>query len=326
MANIKKTILITGGAGFVGSHYLDNIMPNEKYEKVIVIDNLSVDNGTDDKKANFKHHLDNPKLKFYEVDIKDKDAVEKIFQDHKPHIVVHFAAIGDVRKAVDSPQKYIDTNITGTLNLLESSKNISVEKFIFISTSTVYGNRNKAPFEEKMLTHHTLSAYPSSKIAGELLAHTYHHNFKLPVAVLRIFNAYGPRLRPGLVMSKWAKAILSDETIEMSGKGTIKRDFTYIGDIVEAVNKTITKKIEFDIFNIGNSKPVALKDLLKIMEKVIGKKAIVKSRPTHNASLALTHASTKKAKKILGWAPKTKFEDGIKKFVTWYKENRQEKK
>lgn len=317
----KKTILVTGGAGFIGSHFIDNALAGTTWDKVVCVDNLVVDTGTKDKKANIKHNLNNPKLVFYKTDIKNAKAIEDIFAKEKPSVVVHFAAIADTRDAVDNPQKYIDTNITGTTNLLMSSRKHEVKKFVFISSSSVYGNKNKAPFTESMQTDFSISPYGATKKAGEVLAHTFAH-YGLPVVVLRIFNAYGERIRPNLVMYKWIKAILDDETIEMSGKGTRKRDFTYVGDIVDAVNKSINKNISYEVLNIGNAQPVALKDLLKIIEKVIGKKAKVMNRPSHKASVEKTHADVKKAKKVIHWQPKTSFEEGIRRLVEWYKNNR----
>ncbi len=317
----EKTILITGGAGFIGSHFLDDVLKNKKWGKVIVIDNLTLPVESDDKKINIRHNLSNAKLVFFEVDLKDGKKVEEIFQKYKPSVVVHLAAIADTRNAVLEPHKYIDTNITGTLNLLESAKNVEVNKLIFFSSSSVYGNKNKAPFTEEMQADFAISPYGATKKAGEVLAHTYHHNFKMPIVVLRIFNAYGPRMRPNLVLYKWVKTILNGQTVEISGKGIRKRDYTYVGDIVDAVNKSIAKKVGFEVLNIGNSSPVALKDLLKMTEKVLGLKAKVVSRMSHSASVENTHANTKKALRILNWKPKTKFEDGIKKFVVWYKEN-----
>jgi UDP-glucuronate 4-epimerase len=322
MQTKKSTILVTGGAGFIGSHVVDDLLKNKKWERVVVIDNLVLPVEGEDKKVNIRHNLANPKLIFHEADINNKSVVESIFKDELPSVVVHLAAIADTRNAVLEPQKYLDTNISGTLNLLEACKDIGVEKMIFFSSSSVYGNKNKAPFKENSLTDFPVSPYGASKKGGEILAHTYNHNFGLPIFVFRIFNAYGPRMRPNLVLYKWVKNILAGKEVEMSGKGVRKRDYTYVGDIVDAVNKAINKKTTFEVLNIGNSSPVALKDLLKKTEKVLGIKAKVVTRPSHKASVEKTHADTKKAKKVLGWKPQTKFEDGIRKFVEWYKENK----
>lgn len=324
----NKSILITGGAGFIGSHVLESALKDKKWSKVVVVDNLTLPTESKDKLVNIRHLLNHPKLVFHEVDIKDRVKIQEIFMETKPNTVVHLAAIADTRNAVEEPHKYIDTNITGTLNLLESSKNVGVEKFIFFSSSSVYGNKNKAPFMEIMQADFPISPYGATKKAGEVLAHTYHHNFGMNIHLFRIFNAFGPRMRPNLVLYKWVKTILEGGTIEMSGKGTRKRDYTYVGDIVDAVNRsidTMSKKVKeghYEVLNIGNSNPVALKDLLKKVEKVLGVKAKVKSRPSHSASVEKTHANTKRAKKVLGWKPNTKFEDGIKYFVEWYKQTK----
>jgi UDP-glucuronate 4-epimerase len=284
MTRKTKTILITGGAGFIGSHVLEDVLKNKKWDEVVMVDNLVVDNGTEDKKGNFKHLLSNPKLKFYEYSIVDGKKMEEVFLKHIPEAVVHLAAIADTRNAVEEPHKYIDTNVNGTLNLLEGAKKAGTKKFVFFSSSSVYGNKNKAPFTELMQADFAISPYGATKKSGEVLAHTYSHNHKLPIIALRIFNAYGPRMRPNLVLYKWVKTILDGKEIEMSGKGTRKRDYTYVGDIVDAVNKSLNKKMkdgEFEVLNIGNSNPVALKDLLKKVEKVLKVKANVKSRPNH---------------------------------------------
>jgi UDP-glucuronate 4-epimerase len=316
----KKTILVTGGAGFIGSHIVDNLLKSKKWEKVVVIDNLILPVEGNDKKVNIRHNLDNEKLNFYEVDLQDKNKVYEIFTSHRPSIVVHVAAVADARNAVVEPQKYVDNNVTATLNLLEACKDFSVEKLIFFSSSSVYGNNSEAPFKENMITDFPISPYGATKKAGEILAFTYHHNFGLPVHVFRIFNAYGPRMRPNLVLYKWVSSILKGEQIQISGNGERKRDYTYVGDIVDAVNKSIPKVKGFEIFNIGNSKPVALKDLLTVTEKVLQCKAKVISTTPHKSSVEETHADTKYAKKIIGWKPATPFEKGIQKFVQWYKQ------
>ena len=318
----KKNVLITGGAGFIGSHFLDSAIKNPAYKKVVVVDNLTLDNGARNKKENIKHHLGNPKLVFYRTDINNAKKIERIFQKQKPDVVVHFAAIADTRNAVAEPRKYIDTNIIGTVNLLESSKNVGVKKFIFISSSSVYGNKNKGPFTEDMQTDFAISPYGATKKSAEVFAHTYHHNFKLPIVCLRIFNAYGERMRPNLVLYKWVSAMLKGETIEISGDGTRMRDYTYVGDVVDAVNKSIGKEIDFEVLNIGNSDPISLGKLLKIIEDISGIKANTKSRESHKASVESTYADITKAYGVIGWKPTTPIEEGIRRFIEWYKETR----
>jgi UDP-glucuronate 4-epimerase len=314
----EKTILVTGGAGFIGSNYIEDMLKSSKV-KVITIDNLSLDIKDLDKKINMATFIDNKNFVFIEGDIKDKVLIDEVFDKYKPEVVVHFAAKADARYAVLHPQEYIDTNITGTLNLLEASKNNLIKKFIFISSSSVYGNKNKVPFEETMQADFSISPYGASKKAGEVLCHTYAHNFNLPIVCIRVFNAYGERMRPNLVMYKWVENIINDNEVEMSGTGSRKRDFTYVGDIVKAVNKAISKEINYEIINIGNSDPISLKALLKTIEKILGKKAIIKVKESHKSSVEKTYASVKKAKRILGWAPSTSLEEGLTNFVSWYK-------
>ncbi len=315
-----KCVLVTGGAGFIGSNYIEDLLKNSN-TKVVSIDNLSLDIKNADKKINMKSFVDNKNFTFVQGDIKDKVLVDEVFAKYKPEAVIHFAAKADARYAVDHPYEYIDTNITGTLNLLEASKNIGVKKFIFISSSSVYGNKNKVPFEESMQSDYSISPYGASKKAGEVLCHTYAHNFNLPIVCIRVFNAYGERMRPNLVMYKWVENILNGVEVEMSGTGIRKRDFTYVGDIVSAVNKAIIKNINYEVINIGNSGPVTLKSLLKTIEKILGQKAKIKVKESNKASVEKTYASVKKAKKLLGWAPTTSLEDGLTNFVVWYKDN-----
>ncbi len=318
----KKNIVITGGAGFIGSHFVDAVLAGSEYDKVVVIDNLCLDTGTKDKKENIRHNLKNPRLIFRKVDIKKTKKIQKIFQIYKPEVVVHLAALADTRNAVVDPYKYLATNIDGTLNLLEASKTAGVKKFIFISSSSVYGNKNTAPFTEDMQADFAISPYGASKKAGEVLAYSYFHNFGLPIVCLRIFNAYGERMRPGLVLYKWVSSMVRGETIEISGGGTRMRDFTYVGDIVDAIFKSIEKPVGFEVLNIGNSDPLSLNSLLKIIEQVTGIQAKTKSRESHKASVEMTHADVSKALRVINWRPTTSIEDGIRKFYEWYKKNR----
>ncbi len=320
-----KTILVTGGAGFIGSHLCEKLLKGKEYRQVVCIDNLDPSYDPKYKKENLSLLTPNKKFVFYKTDIRDKGALEKIFRKHKPEYVVNLAAKTDTRTSVQEPYEHTSVNITGLLNILELCKDFRVKKLVSFSTSSVYGNNLIPPFKETHATDSPLSPYSASKKAGELLAHTYHFNFGMDIACFRIFNAYGPRQRPTLVLYKWVDKILRDEQIEMSGAGVRRRDFTYVGDIVNAVELSLRKSKGFEVFNIGNSKPVSLVELLKKIEKVTGKKAQVVSRPSARASVEFTHANTKKAKKLLGWQPKVDMEKGVELFVSWFKNNRLKK-
>lgn len=317
-----KTILVTGGAGFIGSNLIETLLKRKAVDRVVCVDNMDSFYDPSFKKENIKEFLKNEKFKFYKTDIRNFATLAKIFENERPNFVVHLAAKANARQSVKEPEEYQSVNIIGTLNLLELSKDYKVKKFVFISSSSVYGNIAKSPFKESSVTDFPLAPYGASKKAGEVLSYTYAHNFKLPVVCLRLFNAYGERQRPDLVIYKWVENILKGEPIEMSGTGKRARDFTYVGDIVHAIELAMKPGNEYEIVNIGNSKPVSLAVLLKHVEKVLGKKAIVITRPSHHASVESTYADISKAKKVLGWAPETPLEEGIARFAKWLRDNR----
>ncbi|MDB5189217.1 MAG: hypothetical protein JWL82_174 [Parcubacteria group bacterium] len=318
-----KVVLVTGAAGFIGSNAAEALLKNYPSIRVIGLDNFDPTYPVAFKRSNIGGLKKSAQFSFYEADIRDRTALRRIFKKEQPDAVLHLAAKADTRHAVVAPQEYVDTNITGTLNLLECAKEFQVKRFVFASSSSVYGNDNTAPFKEDAVTDHAISPYGASKKAGEGLAYTYHHNFGLSVVCIRIFNAYGERMRPGLVLYTWVEKILKGETIEISGKGTRRRDYTYIGDLVDALLRVLTKKnIGFLVVNIGNAGSVSLTHMLRTVERATGKKARVVSRPSHHASVERTHASIAKAKRILDWKPKTSFQDGVERFVEWYQSER----
>lgn len=319
---IMKTILVTGGAGFIGSNLIETLLKRKAVGRVVCVDNLDPFYDPAFKKENIKPFMKNEKFKFYKTDIRNSVALEKIFEIEKPTFVVHLAAKANARQSVEEPEEYQSVNIIGTLNLLELSRIHKVKKFVFISSSSAYGNSAKSPFSESSTTDFPLAPYGASKKAGEVLAYTYAHNFKLPVVCMRLFNAYGERQRPDLVIYKWVENILKGEPVEMSGTGKRARDFTYVGDIVRAIELALKPGSDYEIINIGNSKPVSLSVLLKHVEKVLGKKAIVKTRPSHPSSVEATSADIHKAKKVLGWEPEVSLEDGITRFAKWLRDNR----
>lgn len=319
---IMKTILVTGGAGFIGSNLIETLLKRKTIDRVVCVDNLDPFYDPAFKKENIKLFVKNEKFRFYKTDIRNRVALSKIFDIEKPNLVVHLAAKADTRRSVKEPEEYESVNILGTLNLLELSKEYKIKKFIFISSSSVYGNTAKAPFSETSTTDFPLSPYGATKKAGEVLAYTYAHNFNLPIVCLRLFNAFGERNRPDLVIYKWVDNILHDRPIEMSGTGSRRRDFTYVGDVVRAIELALRTKDNYEILNIGNSKPVSLKTLLSYIEKALGKKAIVISRPSHHASVEETYANIRKAKKVLGWEPEVSLEEGIVRFAKWLRDSR----
>ncbi len=317
-----KTVLVTGGAGFIGSNLIESLLKRRDVSRVVCVDNLDDFYNPAFKRDNIKHFKNNDKFVFYKTDIRNSKALAKIFETEKPTSVVHLAAKANTRLSVNEPHGYQEVNVIGTLHLLELAKDHTIKNFVFISSSSVYGNSAVAPFKESGITDKPLAPYGASKKTGEVLAYTYFHNFNLPVICLRLFNAYGERQRPDLVIYKWVENILKGNSIEMSGAGSRSRDYTYVGDIVRAIELAMKHTKGYEIINIGNSKPVSLKKLLALIEKKLGKKAIVTTRPSNHPSVEATSADISKAKKVLGWEPEVSLEEGIMRFAQWLRKNR----
>lgn len=317
-----QTILVTGGAGFIGSNLIESLLKRKNIHRVICVDNLDPFYNPSFKKENIKHFKSNKKFVFYKTDIRDYKALIKIFKKEKPTLIVHLAAKADTRHSVKQPHEYHEVNIMGTLHLLDLAKDYNIKNFVFISSSSVYGNSTAVSFAESASTGFPLAPYGATKKAGEVLAYTYYHNFKLPVICLRLFNAYGERQRPDLVIYKWVENILKGNVIEISGTGSRMRDYTYVGDVVRAIELAMKHKEGYEIINIGNAKPTSLIKLLALIEKKLGKKAQVKTRPSNHMSVEKTSADIRKAKKILGWKPEVSLEEGIERFTKWLRQNR----
>lgn len=314
-----KTVLVTGAAGFIGS----NVVPLLLQDGYRVI---GVDNFDDTYDPAFKEenvaHIEDANFELVRLDIRDRTALTELFERTRPTLIVHLAAKADTRAAVENPYPYIENNITGTINLLEVAKEFGVENFVMASSSSVYGNDTEVPLKESSVAGRPISPYGATKRATEMFAYAYHHNFGLNITCLRYFNAYGEHNRPNMVPYKWAKALLRGEEIEISGGGTRKRDYTYIGDIAKATVLALKKPLGFEIINIGNSSPLSLNELLAVFEKVIGVKAVVKERPSHKASVEETYADVTKAKELLDWEPTTPTEEGVLRLVAWIRSNR----
>ncbi|MHB0978210.1 MAG: GDP-mannose 4,6-dehydratase [Minisyncoccota bacterium] len=316
-----KTVILTGGAGFIGSVVARELLA--KNYKVVCVDNFS-DDLYDPvlKEDNVSAFKDNKNFVLYRTDVCNLEELKNIFEKEKPELVVHLAARANTRKAVGEPQSYVDTNISGTLNILELSKDYKIANVVIASSSSVYGNSSKMPLNEDEPADRPLSPYGMTKRADEILAFTYHHNFQINITCLRYFNAYGENNRPDLVPYIWGNLILDDGEIEISGDGSRSRDYTYIGDIADGTIKAMEKPLGFEIINLGNSRPVSLKELVGVFEKVTGKKAKVKSRPSNKASVESTCADTRKAKELLNWEPTTPIEQGIEKLIVWLRNYR----
>ena len=324
------TVLVTGGAGFIGSHLTERLLIDKN--KIVIIDNFNNYYDPAIKEKNIqelintvkKLNLDDSYLKIYREDIRDSAFIKKVFNDHNIDIVVHLAAMAGVRPSIQMPEKYYNVNINGTLNLLEECKEKKINKFIFASSSSVYGNNQKVPFSESDFVDTPISPYAATKKSGELLCHTYYHLYDISIACLRFFTVYGPRQRPDLAIYKFTKLILNNEKIPFYGNGNTERDYTYIDDIIDGIIKTIEwinkDEKQFEVFNLGESRTISLNLMLETIEKAVGKKAILDRLPMQPGDVTRTFADISKSKEILDYNPKTDFEDGITKFVQWYKE------
>jgi UDP-glucuronate 4-epimerase len=310
------SILVTGGAGFIGSHLIDRLL--KKGYSVICLDNFDPYYDSRLKRKNIKHNLDKPNFKLVEADIRDKKALKKIFEKNGIEKIVHLAAKVGVRSSIKEPLLYEDVNVRGTLNLLELCREFKVENFIFGSSSSVYGSTQKIPFSEDDIPK-PISPYGASKRSAELLCHVYSSLYGVPIICLRFFTVYGPRQRPDMVIHKFTRLIDQGKEIPMYGDGTSKRDYTHIDDIVTGIVNALEKEFSFEIFNLGHSRTVELKKLISLIERELGKKAKIRKLPTQRGDMLITYAKISKAKKMLNYDPQVSLEVGIKAFVEWYK-------
>ena len=316
--NSKKITLVTGGAGFIGSHLCERLIKDN--HRVICIDNfndfLYDPRLKEDNISEFKKH---PNFTLIKGDILDNKLLDKIFSKYKIQRIVHLAALAGVRSSLLSPTKYVDNDIKGTVNLLEKAKDYKIKQFIFASSSSVYGVNKKVPFSEKDNVSLQVSPYATSKRAAELYCQTYHYLYNIPTTILRFFTVYGPRQRPEMAIHKFTRLIIQNKSIPVYGGGNSSRDYTYVDDIIEGIMKSMKKMAGIEIFNLGNSKPIQLKGLIEIIGKNIGVTPKVRKLPFQQGDVPTTFADIKKAKRILGWIPKTPLDNGIKEFIKWYK-------
>lgn len=326
--------LITGGAGFIGSHLSEELM--NRGHDVISVDNFNDYYDPSLKETNLKlvektAEKNGSYYKMYRGDIRNKEFINSIFENHIFDGVVSLAANAGVRPSIDNPSYYVDVNLMGLTNLLEACRFHNVRSFVFISSSSVYGNNKKVPFSEKDPVDNPISPYAATKKAGELLCYTYHSLFDMNIACLRYFTVYGPRQRPDLAINKFTRLMLEDESIPMYGDGSTARDYTYVSDIVEgtilALNYVMKKdKHIYDIFNLGGSHPISLIDLINVIGNALNKKPKIKQLPMQPGDVNITYSDFSHAKEILNYEPKVRIDEGIKKFVDWYLDNNAKQK
>ena len=270
--------------------------------------------------------IKNSNFKLYRNDIRDKEAVKRIFEENNIDIVMHLAAMAGVRPSIENPVLYQEVNCMGTQNILEEMKTHNVKNLVMASSSSVYGNCKEVPFKENMIVDFAISPYAATKKANEVMTHVYHKLFDMNVIMLRFFTVYGPKQRPDLAINKFTRLMLEDKEIPMFGDGTTSRDYTYIDDIVDGIirscNYVENNNDVYEILNLGNSSPVSLKEMINTIGQAIGVEPKIKQLPMQPGDVDRTFADISKAKKLIGYNPKTSFKEGIENFVEWYKINK----
>ena len=317
-----QSILITGGAGFIGSHLVDRLLSEGEWQ-VSVVDDFNDFYDPAIKRANVSRHERNSDFRLIEADIRDKVALKRIFADDAFACIVHLAARAGVRPSLGEPLLYAETNINGTMNLLELAREHGIKQFVFGSSSSVYGINAKVPFSEDDPIRQPISPYAATKAAGELLCHTYTHLYGTRCVCLRFFTVYGPRQRPDLAIHKFARLISEGKAIPVFGDGTTRRDYTFIDDIVAGVRAAIDYEgSDYEVINLGESRTVELRELISLLEKELGVTAQVDRQPLQPGDVPQTFADITKARQLLGYNPRTQIEEGIHQFVEWFQRRR----
>jgi len=310
-------ILVTGGAGFIGSHVCERLVREGR--EVVCLDSFDNFYPREIKLRNIELLKAEERFHLYEGDIREPALLEDLFGHHPLEAVVHLAARAGVRPSLEMPRLYADVNVTGTATLLEHCRAFKVRNFIFGSSSSVYGNSDAVPFSESAPAAEPVSPYAATKRAGELLAYTFHHLYGMDVSCLRFFTVYGPRQRPEMAIHKFTRLIDRGEEISIFGDGSSARDYTYVDDIVNGVVAAVGKAGGHQVFNLGRSEVVTLRDLVGHIEKALGKKARVAVGEEQPGDVRQTCADVSRARRILGYEPRTGIQEGIRRFVDWYR-------
>jgi UDP-glucuronate 4-epimerase len=310
--------IVTGGAGFIGSHLVDRLLADGA--EVIVVDNFDPFYPRAVKEANLADALRRPHCRLVELDIRDAAGVADLVGRSRPDVIVHLAARAGIRPSIEDPGLYSDVNVTGTVLWLEAASRLEPRpRFVYASSSSVYGDRPDAPFRETDPVDHPISPYAATKKACELLAFTFHHLHGLPVTGLRFFTAYGPRNRPDLAVAKFTRLIDRGEPVPMFGDGTTRRDYTFVGDIVDGIVRAIDRCRGYHLYNLGNSDPVELRHLIEMIATALGKPPIIRRLPEQPGDVRQTYADVSRAAAELGYAPRTSMSEGLARYVEWYR-------
>ena len=314
-----RNILVTGGAGFIGSHLVDHLLAEQRW-RVTVIDDFNDFYAPGIKRENVRAHERTAAYRLIEADIRDRATLEGVFAGTEFEVVAHLAARAGVRPSLQEPELYAETNINGTLNLLELARRHNVRQFVFGSSSSVYGINAKVPFSEEDPIRQPISPYAATKVAGELLCHTYSHLYGIRCVCLRFFTVYGARQRPDLAIHKFTRLIDEGQPIPVFGDGTTRRDYTYIDDIIAGVRAAIDYEASpYEVINLGESRTVELRELIALLEKEMDRSALIDRQPMQPGDVPQTFADITKARRLLGYNPQTEIEDGIHRFVEWFR-------
>jgi len=318
-------VLLTGGAGFIGSHLSEALL--RRGLQLSVVDNLDDFYSPAAKRANLEEVRKVGNFEFCELDLCDFDALRQAISKLRPDTIIHLAARAGVRPSIENPQLYERVNVAGTVNLLEAARQVSVKRFIFGSSSSVYGVTNRVPFVEDDPCLRPISPYAATKLAGEFFCHTYAHLYGLSTVCLRFFTVYGPRQRPDLAIRKFATLMEAGKPIPVFGDGSMGRDYTFVDDTVAGVLAAVEYQFlpggtPFDIFNLGNSNPVSLNELIATLERVTGRIAIRDQRELQPGDVPITWANIEKSSRMLGYRPATSLAEGLEKFVRWLRHER----
>jgi len=316
----RTTLLVTGAAGFIGSHLSQALLAEG--HQVVAVDNFCDYYERSWKELNVKFVAAGGGSRFHleELDVCDGPAMEKIISQSKPTAILHIAGMAGVRPSIEQPAYYARVNVEGTIQVLQAAVRNNVKKFLFASSSSVYGNRKEIPFSEDSAVNEPISPYAASKRAGELICYTYWHLYRLPCFCFRFFTVYGPRLRPDLAIHKFTRLITQHKPIPFFGDGSTARDYTYVDDICAGLLSAVERCDRYRIYNLGNNRPISLTEMVHALETAIGQPAILDRQPMQPGDVEITCADISRASAELGYQPKTTLPEGIKKFVQWFRE------
>jgi UDP-glucuronate 4-epimerase len=321
MSETKQRVLLTGGAGFIGSHVAEALL--RRGVQLTLVDCLDDFYSPAWKQANLEDVRRAGAFELAEVDICHYDALRAVVARAKPQAIIHLAARAGVRPSIEQPRLYEAVNLAGTVNLLELCREFAVPRFVFGSSSSVYGATSRAPFTEEHVENQPISPYAATKLAGEMLCYTYAHLYQIAIPSLRFFTVYGPRQRPDLAIHKFIALVEAGKSIPVFGDGSTGRDYTYVDDIVAgvlaALNYHMPAGVPYDVFNLGNSSPVTLNEMIAAIERATGKRAVREAKPLQPGDVPLTWADITKSARLLGYKPTTPLALGLEKMVAWYR-------